>query len=86
MLIAMDTVDVDISPLTQATEMPPGSPSLNLMRNVPFGLCSSIFSASVLCMKPWIDLREEGGGGEEEEEGEGRENIQCNVLYAVKSI
>ena len=68
--------------------MPPGSPSLNLMRNVPFGLCSSIFSASVLCMKPWIDLRKEGGGREEgeEEEERGRGNLQCNVLYAVKSI
>ena len=36
--------------------MPPGSPSLNRMRNVPGVHCSRTFSASDFCMKPWIDL------------------------------
>ena len=71
--------DLVSSPVTQATEMPPGSPSLNRMRNVPEAHCKSIFSASAFCMKPWMELtckgvyvcvhREgegEGGRGERE--------------------
>ena len=43
-------------PVAQATEMPPGTSSLNRMRKVPGLHCNSSFSASDLCMKPWIEL------------------------------
>ena len=43
-------------PVTQATDTPPGSPSLNRMRNVPGLHWRSSFSASDFCMKPCMEL------------------------------